>query len=1069
MNAQSPSYEELKRQNEELTDRLRELEKQREIWETSGLMQAILDNIQDGICVLNPDLTIRYVNPVMEKWYSQNMPLIGKKCFACYHNRQTACDPCPTLRAMQSGKTEMNEIPGPDDPESWLELYSYPLKDRNTGKLTGIIEFVRDISERKRAEKIMYQSRERYQILFDNSPFPLWEEDFTGVYEYLNEIKRRGITDFRNYFEENPQEVRICKEKIKYSDINKATLNLFEARSRDEFFNNLDKIINEGFFHVFSEEIIRLAGGEKEFSSEMKIETLKGKTKYIELNLIIEDSNPELVRGLVATPEITERILMDQKLRESETRFRLAFQTSPDAISLTRLRDGKYIDINHGFTNITGYTPEETLGKTSADLKIWNDPQERELLLHKLNSKGIVINHEAGFRLKGGVIIAGLMSAAIMTIGDENVLLSITKDITALKNIQKELSVNEQTLQLALEGGGLGTWDWNIRTGKVKFNQQWATMLGYELDEVEGTLDFWKSLIHPDDADEVMKTLQNHLDGETEYYEHEFRMLTRQRSWKWIYDRGKVLEWDSEDRPLRALGTHLDITARKLSEEKTAKLSRAVENSPVSIVITDNTGKIEYVNPQFSQLTGYSFEEVIGKNSSILQSGRHSKEFYENLWSTITSGQVWFGEFLNKKKDGSTYWEKANISSISDNTGKLTHYVAVKEDVTQMKNMVEDLHKAKEQAEESDRLKSAFLANMSHEIRTPMNGIMGFSSLLRESISSDDKRSEYLNIIEKSGARMLNLINDLIDISRIEAGEIEIFNSSVNLNELLKELYDFFSPEIRQKGINFLLKNSLHEKNINFIVDREKLYAVLANLIKNAVKYSDRGNIEFGCRIYKQDLSFYVKDSGIGIPLEKQEEVFNRFIQADQHINKAYEGSGLGLAISKAYIEMMGGEIWLESLVGKGTIFYFTVPCTRKYEKAAQKVFTGKDQGFDPGLENLFVIIADDDENSKMYLKEILIENCKKVLLTSNGIETVQVVKNNPDIDIVLMDIKMPEMDGYEATRRIREFNNEIIIIAQTAYALRGEEEKAKMAGCNDFITKPIDKRDLLKILKSYS
>lgn len=941
------------------------------------------------------------------------------------------------------------------------KVHSHHKISRN---LSGI-----DISERVNAEKLLLENRERYQTLFDYSPIPLWEEDFTEVFAYLDHLKQKGINDLKTFFEQNQKELISCVQKIKYRDINKATIDLFEAENKEHFSENLESIITEDSYDVFFEEIIHLANGEKKFSSQLKIRTLKGNVKYLDLNLIIDDSKKNYVRALVVTPEITDRILIEHKLRESEALFRLAFQTNPDAISLTRLKDGKYIDINNGFTQITGYTTREIIGKTSPEINIWYDPETRRKLLKRINAAGSIINFEAQFRMKSGEIFTGLLSAAIMQISNEDVLLSITKNITDLKNVQKDLAKNEQSLQLALEGGGLGIWDWNIQTGEIKFNQLWATMLGYEPGEPEPRLEFWKSLIHPDDIDEVMKSLQLHLDGKTEHYEREFRMRTKDGSWKWIYDRGKVLEWDEKDRPLRALGTHLDITDRKLSEERTAKLHKAVEKSPVSIVITDKTGTIEYVNPEFSRLTGYSFKEVAGKKTNILQSGWHSNEFYQNLWSTINRGEVWYGEFLNRKKDNSTYWEKANISSIVNDNGEITHFVGVKEDITEMKYMVEDLEKAKEKAEESDRLKSAFLANMSHEIRTPMNGILGFANLLKESVLTEEKKMEYLNIIEKSGARMLNLINDLIDISRIEAGETEIFNSSTNLNELLEEVYAFFKPEAERKNIQLSLNNSLIENKINLIIDREKLFAVLANMVKNAVKYSYEGEIEIGCRMFKRQILFYVRDTGIGIPDEKQNVIFNRFIQADENIKKAYEGSGLGLAITKAYVEMMGGEIWLESSPGEGSVFYFTIP----YNPLKVEAFSQSNQEQDANLaatklKNVSVLIADDDQNSKIYLNEILAATCKKVFQVSDGIGAVQVIIKNPDIDLVLMDVKMPIMDGYEATRKIREFNSDITIIAQTAYAISGEEEKAKSAGCNDFLTKPINKKELLQTLSRF-
>jgi len=380
----------------------------------------------------------------------------------------------------------------------------------------------------------------------------------------------------------------------------------------------------------------------------------------------------------------------------------------------------------------------------------------------------------------------------------------------------------------------------------------------------------------------------------------------------------------------------------------------------------------------------------------------------------------------------------------------------------------EDLYKAKEKAEESDRLKSAFLSNMSHEIRTPMNGILGFSDLLKEPNLTGEQQQNYIRVIEKSGERMLNIINDIVSISKIEAGLMEVNITKSNINEQIEYVYTFFKPEIETKGIQFSFKNSLPFRESIVNTDREKLFAILTNLVKNAIKYIERGSIEFGYTKKGEYLEFYVMDTGIGIDSDRQKAIFERFIQADISDKQALQGAGLGLSISKAYVEMLGGKLWVESEEGKGSTFYFTLP----YQSETIKENISKNEILPPlevaPINKLKILIVEDDETSEEFLSITVRKLGKEIINVKTGKEAVEACLDNPDIDLVLMDILMPEMDGHEATRQIRKFNKDIIIIAQTAYALEGDKEKAIAAGCNDYLSKPIKKDELLEKIEKF-
>ncbi|MFW5700269.1 MAG: hybrid sensor histidine kinase/response regulator, partial [Cyclobacteriaceae bacterium] len=325
--------------------------------------------------------------------------------------------------------------------------------------------------------------------------------------------------------------------------------------------------------------------------------------------------------------------------------------------------------------------------------------------------------------------------------------------------------------------------------------------------------------------------------------------------------------------------------------------------------------------------------------------------------------------------------------------------------------------------------------------------------------------------IEKSGKRMLNIINDIVDLSKIEAGLMKLEMKETNIKEQIEYIYTFFKPEADSKGVNLSFKNTLPADEAIIRTDREKLYAILANLVKNAIKYTPEGSIELGCDLKTDtkpgELEFYVKDTGIGIPKDRQEAIFDRFIQADITDKMAYQGAGLGLAITKAYMEMLGGKIWVESEEGQGSTFYFTLPYNA--EPAAEVIDRPlKTSERNDDVIKLKILITEDDEVSEMFLDEAVKMFAKEVFKARTGGEAVEACRDNPDMDLVLMDLRMPDMDGYEATKQIRKFNNEVIIIAQTAYGQKGDREKSIESGCDDYIAKPIKENELQSMIKKY-
>jgi len=708
---------------------------------------------------------------------------------------------------------------------------------------------------------------------------------------------------------------------------------------------------------------------------------------YIELRVHPIIENNTITGASVITNNITGRVQSEKLIQQSEEKFRKAFQTNPDSININLLNDGRYVSINNGFTQITGYTADEVIGKTSIELQIWENPNDRVKLRQGLSTNGVVENMETAFRAKNGDIIIGLMSASLIDLDGIPHIFSITRDITQRKR-------SEQIQKVLYDISKISTKNQDLKSFLFKLHEQVNTILNAR--------NFYVSL----------------YDSKSDTY-------------TFPYYEDEAEEYENLS-PVKMKGSLTDFVRR---EGKGKLLSSKVKDEVIKdkdIVTYGNPAKVWMGAPMYSG----SSKEVIGVIA--LQDYKNKGAYSENDLKILEIIAFNIGVFVER----------------------IQHLEALKE--------------AKDHAEESDRLKSAFLANMSHEIRTPMNGILGFADLLKEPELSGEEQKKYVRIIEKSGLRMLNIINDLIDISKIEAGQMDVKLSQTNINAQAEYLCTFFKPEMQKKAIKLITKFPPANTPLIFITDREKLYAIITNLLKNAIKYTNEGTIEFGFEVVQAETHsnaprfahFYIKDTGIGIPEDRLEAVFERFIQADIEDKKALEGAGLGLAITKAYVEMLGGKIRVESVEGRGSTFYFSIPDKAIAEKSPNPEIMKSERKEKTQNRQLKILVAEDDETSRMHLSIVLAPLATEIIFATTGTEAVNLCRQNPDTDLVLMDIKMPVMNGYEATRLIRKFNKKVVIISQTAYALSGDREKSMKAGCDDYISKPL-KVDILQGLIS--
>lgn len=510
-----------------------------------------------------------------------------------------------------------------------------------------------------------------------------------------------------------------------------------------------------------------------------------------------------------------------------------------------------------------------------------------------------------------------------------------------------------------------------------------------------------------------------------------------------------------------------DVTDKKKHEHNIRLLSRSVEQSPVAIIITDKDGVIEYVNPAFTEISGYSYDKAIGQNTRILSSGETTNDVYNTLWETINAGKTWIGEIQNKKASGEFYWINIAISPIYNNN-ELTNFVAVSEDITEKKRIIEDLIVAKNKAEESNNLKTEFLNNMSHEIRTPMNGIVGFSEMLNDETIDKESRKEFTDIIIKCSHQLLNIIDDILEISRLETHQVTIHQETFCLNTLIKELHLLFYSRAREKGLSFIWESKLDDDKSYITTDKAKFNRILINLIENALKFTNQGAIKIGYYLEQNRLKLFVKDTGVGISEENINRIFDRFVQEEKKLSQKYGGIGLGLAISKENAILINGDITVESVKNSGSTFYLTIPYQASEDSQPDATTEVRKIASE---ENFTLLVAEDEEINYIYIKTLLKKwfNSKiNLLYAENGQEAVDACNENSAIDLVLMDIRMPVLDGYEATEIIKTNFPNLPIIALTAYSTESDKARALKAGCNEFVTKPINRTILFELLERY-
>lgn len=496
-----------------------------------------------------------------------------------------------------------------------------------------------------------------------------------------------------------------------------------------------------------------------------------------------------------------------------------------------------------------------------------------------------------------------------------------------------------------------------------------------------------------------------------------------------------------------------------------------LQSSPDSVIISrKDDKKIIFANKTAINVFGYSLEEFMGKTQLSINLYKNPLQRTALFKKLAKNKQVNSFEVDFITKDGSTLCFILNVSEIR--IKEISYLIFSGKDITERQAMMKDLLEAKDKAEESNQLKTEFLNNMSHEIRTPLNGIMGFSEFLTDPELSQSKREQFVNIIQQSGNQLMHIIDDILEISMLGTKKVTVNESVLSINDLLMELYQVFSIKAKEKELPFYLKKGLLDKNSMVLTDRDKVNKIVSNLLENALKFTQEGFIELGYNITKKDkkapmIEIYVKDTGIGIAKEKQDAIFERFAQAEKELSKKVGGLGLGLSIAKENIELMGGTITVTSKPEQGTTFIVCIP----YKPIESEITLEEENTIARTDDDCTILIAEDEEFNYMYLETLLQDILKldcNLIHAKNGQEAIELTKSNPSIFMILMDLKMPILSGFEVAKKIKETHPQIPIIAQTSYSTNKDKDRALRAGCDEFISKPINTEVLKNVLSKY-
>ncbi|MHB1686118.1 MAG: PAS domain S-box protein [Ignavibacteriaceae bacterium] len=768
--------------------------------------------------------------------------------------------------------------------------------------------------------------------------------------------------------------------------------------------------------------------------------------------------------------DITNIINTERKLFEKEIQFQQTIKDIDEIIYSVKIEEypnkSKVQFVTGKVEEILGITPEEFTN----DLGLWISlihPDDVLAVVEETNNllkEKKRINREYRMKNKKSnsyIWIEDRVSPELNESGKVIGLFGIARDITERKSAIEQLKIQGVILENIHDAVIVTDLNWKI----TYWNKGAEKIFGYTAEETLGKTP--QFLYAPDPAVDFNAYLAIIRSGKT--FRNEWKGIRKDKSLIWL-DTMRELMKNSKEESIGFIGISKDITDHKIAEEEIKKLSLAIEQSPVSVMITDLIGNIEYVNPKFCQITGYTFEEVKGKNPKILKSGKNDPKIYQELWQSITSGNQWRGELINMKKNGELYWESSIVSPLKNPGGDITNLIAINEDITERKRSEAELIAAKEKAEEMNKLKSIFLANMSHELRTPMIGILGYADIIKDEVT-DPNILEMIDTMHQSGNRLMETLNLILNLSRIEANKLDVHLKDINAAPVIREVIKFFEPSAAKKNLYFNL--FLEEEKLNFFSDEKILWEILNNLINNAVKFTKEGGITVRAKKdllgIKPSIIIIVEDTGIGIPENMLDIIFEGFRQVSEGNSRSFEGSGLGLTIVKKFVDALKGSISVKSTLGKGSSFTVTLPFLNnepKQKEITLGIKTEVDQPKEPTSSLPDILFVDDDKVSRDILR-LFTRNYVNLEFAEDGLTAINKTKEKK-YAAVFMDVSLGGgIDGLETIEQIKKnpgYQN-IPILALTALAMVGDKEKFLRSGCSHYLSKPFTKQQILDVV----
>jgi PAS domain S-box-containing protein len=752
--------------------------------------------------------------------------------------------------------------------------------------------------------------------------------------------------------------------------------------------------------------------------------------------------------------------------------------------------------VNKAECALLGYSSEEILGKYVWDL-MTPDSRERSLGAIAVKMARGTQSHpfQREFLRRDGVpIITEIHETPLRNDKGEIVgIRAAVLDVTERRRAKDQLEESRERFEQMANTAPVKLWVADEKGRFVFVNKRWLEFTGTRVEDNLGH--GWIACVHPEDRDKALQPIETGLRNQSST-RSEYRLRRHDGTYSWVLSSGAPRL--GPDSVLRGyLGSVIDISERRATEERLRLLESVVVNSCEGVMVTDRNpdGTILYVNEAFLKMTGYSREQLEGASPSLLHGEETDRGEIARIQSSLMRNSAVQAELLCYRQDRSSFWAETDVIPVLDASGSCEHCVYIQRDVTERKRVENEIQRyarelkeknlalgsALDVAKEATESKSRFLANMSHEIRTPMNGISGTAELLLTTSLTDEQR-EYATTIKQSTTALLVVINDILDFSRIEAGKMKIESIPFKLGSLVEETVSLLALAARTKGlaVRCELEVDLPETVHG---DPSRLRQVLTNLVGNAIKFTEHGTVALRASRLKgsspdiANVHFQIEDTGTGIPNDQRARLFERFSQADASLTRKHGGSGLGLAISRQVVELMGGEIGFESLVGVGSTFWFAIPFPVHSGTAAKQEAGQRRQECSSGRTTAEqkVLLAEDNEVNQRIALRILEKSGYRAVAVNNGRAAVESITSamlaGESYDLVLMDVQMPEMDGFEATNAIRTLEGELHhtpIIAMTANAMAGDRERCLAAGMDDYISKPVSLSQLRIMLDKW-